>query len=94
MTSRISTMAREEFWRLAERARDEGKDLAEVLDRQGYLLTPKRANTIRATAIEQVIQVLEETPISRWTTYGTTRLDMLNAITQQLKSLADEYRKE
>lgn len=94
MTSRISTMAREEFWRHAERARTQGKDIAEVLDRQGFLLTPERIKNIRADAVEQVIQILEETPVSTWTTYGTTRLDMLNSIIRTLREVAKDYRKE
>lgn len=39
------------FWKLAEQAKEQGKDLAEVLDRAGLLLTPKLRRKIQADTI-------------------------------------------
>jgi hypothetical protein len=39
-----------------------GKDIGEVMDRAGVLLTPQRLCAIRASVINQIAQGLEDTP--------------------------------
>ena len=58
----IRTVTREhvsEYWK---QSRVQSKDLGEVMDRAGVLLTPERLATIRAILLEQVAQELENTP--------------------------------
>lgn len=89
---RINAMAREEFWKHAEVAKSRGRDLAEVLDREGYLLTPERIREIEAQTIEEIAELLGSTSPHKWTT-GTTQLDLISAISTKLWTLARERRK-
>lgn len=58
----IRTVTREDVSDYWSRSTARGKDLGEVLDRAGVLLTPERLATIRAILLEQVAQELENTP--------------------------------
>lgn len=89
---RINAMAREEFWKHAEQAKSRGRDLAEVLDREGYLLTPERVREIEARTIEEIAELLGSTSPHKWTA-GTTQLDLISAISTKLWALARERRK-
>ena len=63
----IRTVTRESVNEYGTLSRVQGKDLGEVLDRAGVLLTPERLATIRANLLNQMAQVLEETPTYRYT---------------------------
>lgn len=63
----IRTVTREAASQWSETARIEGKDLGEVLDRAGVLLTPERLAAVRAICLDQIAQVLEETPTHSYT---------------------------
>jgi hypothetical protein len=60
----LNTMARDDFWRAAQVAREQGKDLAEVLDRAGVLLTPARLRRIQADVLFDVAEMLDSFPAS------------------------------
>ena len=91
MTDRINVMARAEFWRLAEQAKTQGKDLAEVLDRQGFLLTPSRLKKIQADTIDDVAELLETTSPMQYTTKNTPE-DFRRALASYLRDMAKEAR--
>lgn len=91
MTEKISEIARENFWKLAEDARLRGRDLAEVLDREGLLLTPQRRRAIEASAFDEIAELLETTSANRWTT-RTTQADLMSAVARNLRSVAEERR--
>ena len=97
MTHRIRELARTEFWTLANRARDKGLDLAEVLDREGVLLTPQRHAEIQAQAFEHIAEMLETSAPSAWMPERTTKApatlyDLQHGIVQALKNMAKEKR--
>lgn len=89
-------MGREEFWKLAERAKTRGQDLAEVLDREGYLLTPQRHDQIVANAWYQIAEMLETSSPSQWIAKegraAPTLYDLQHGIVQVLKNMAKEKR--
>lgn len=89
---RIATMAREAFWSMADQARSRGLDLAEVLDRQGYLLTPERLDKIKADAIDEIAELLETTSPHQYTTKNTPE-DFRRALASYLREMAKEVRK-
>lgn len=91
MSDKISTMARDEFWKIAEQARARGVDLAEILDRQGFLLTPKRHNLIQAQAMDEIADILETTSPARYTSRNT-QSDLLSALAAFIRSQARERR--
>lgn len=87
-------MARDEFWAFAEKAKTEGKDLAEVLDRSGVLLTPARVARIRAEAFREVAELLEQStpaqliaPLRSW-----SALDLQNALSRRLRDMEESER--
>lgn len=93
------TMARDEFWRVAEIAKAQGKDLAEVLDRTGVLLTPRRFRVIQADSWDHIAEILETSPPSAWMVDRTTRApatiyDLLHGIAQTLRDMARANREE
>jgi hypothetical protein len=95
----IETMAREEFWRVAETAKAQGKDLAEVLDRMGVLLTPKRRKIIQADSWDYIADRLEELPPSAWMVERTTKApatiyDVIHGIVSMLRTMATTKREE
>lgn len=61
----IRTVTREEASNWARTSRAMSKDVGEVLDRAGVLLTPERLAGIRANLLNQMAQVLSETPTSQ-----------------------------
>lgn len=87
------TMAREDFWDYAQRARTGGKDLAEVLDREGVLLTPARKAQIRHEVMEEILVILNDVEAHRWFEPGVphTPMDLKNQI---VRWLADKSGKE
>lgn len=86
--------AREKFWTLADEARTRGKDLAEVLDRAGILLTERRRRESQAIILEQLAQVLESTSAAQWLRGqpGQTPNDLKRAITEHIHTMAQERR--
>lgn len=92
--TQIRTMARDEFWAFAEKAKTEGKDLAEVLDRAGVLLTPARMARIRAEAFREVAELLEQsTPAQLMDFRAFSPLDLQNALARHLRALEARERK-
>jgi hypothetical protein len=89
--SKISTMAREDFWAAADQARRRGKDLAEVLDREGYLLTETRLRQIQADALMMAAELFAETSPHQWTT-GKTQADLQRSLSAALFAMAKEAR--
>lgn len=63
----IRTITRQQASEWAGNSRAMSKDIGEVLDRAGVLLTPERLAGIRAGLLEQMAQVLEETPTHQYT---------------------------
>ena len=97
MTEKIETIARTDFWQLAEKAKAQGKDLAEVLDRAGVLLTPRRHKAIQADSWDYIAELLEESPPSAWMIDRTTRApatiyDLIHGVTQVLRDMAKAKR--
>lgn len=93
MTEKISEIARQQFWKLAEDAKLRGRDLAEVLDREGFLLTPERRKEIQAQAFEEIAELARTTSAHQWTT-GTTQADLMSALARNLDKLAKDRRSE
>ena len=89
---KINAMAREEFWKHAEQARAHGRDLGEVLDRAGYLLTPQRIREIEARTIDEIADLLGSTSPHKWTT-GNTQMHLIGDIAVKLRRLAADRRK-
>lgn len=88
------TMAREDFWNHAQRARNQGKDLGEVLDREGVLLTEARKHQIRGEAFEEILNILKGTEVNAWFRPGTpiTPRDFKETLELYLEAkTADEY---
>lgn len=88
---KISTMGRENFWTAAEQARSRGKDLAEVLDREGYLLTPQRLHQIQADTIDMVVEMLATSEPLQWTRDQTLG-GLQRSITSVLRGMAKDIR--
>ena len=63
----IRTVDREQVSEWAKTSRAKGKDIGEVLDRAGVLLTPERLAAVRAICLEQIAQILEDTPVTYYT---------------------------
>lgn len=93
--TQIRTMARDEFWAFAEKAKTEGKDLAEVLDRAGVLLTPARMARIRAEAFREVAELLEQSTPAQFIAplRSFSPLDLQNALARHLRALEARERK-
>jgi hypothetical protein len=92
MTDKINAMAREEFWRLANEARERGLDLAEVLDRQGYLLTPRRLARIQADTLAEVAELFETTMPHQYT-HKNTQNDLMRVLAQFVRGMELERRR-
>lgn len=93
------TLARSEFWTLAETARTQGRDLAEVLDRSGVLLTPQRRNQIHADICDSLAETLETSPpsvfmLDRTTKAPATIYDLLHGLSQTLREQAKTLREQ
>lgn len=88
---RIRVMARSQFWALAEAARAQGRDLAEVLDREGVLVTPERHRLIRKEAIREVANLLEAMSVQQIThkTIGVTGNDTKDGIVRILREMTN-----
>lgn len=93
MTDRINVMAREAFWEHANHARTRGRDLAEVLDREGFLLTPGRLKKIQADTIREIADLLGSTSPHQWSSYGNTQMDLMHGIVHKLRLLAEDREK-
>lgn len=91
----MDSKARTQFWSLAERAKERGMDLAEVLDREGLLLTTRRRLDIQADALDQVAELLDTTTANQWTTIRATNLtpnDVQSGIADRLREMAQKRR--
>jgi hypothetical protein len=62
----IDITTREKFQELISQARREGKDLAELADRSGILLTEQRLKDIQADVIGDLADMLETTSAYQW----------------------------
>ena len=95
MSQKISAMARDAFWQYADKARKSGKDLAEVLDREGYLLTGTRLVKIQADTIDEIAELLETTSPNWWVARNAnlTPNDLQREIAARLRSMAKDRRK-
>lgn len=87
MNDKIKTMARDEFWKMAEHAKERGVDLAEILDRQGFLLTPHRYNLIQAQAMDEIAEILETTSPANFSTRNT-QADLLRGVSLKIRNMA------
>ena len=83
--------ARAHFWELAEQARTRGRDLAEVLDRAGVLVTPERESRIQADVLQQVADALRDTP-PRQLSSATNVLDFQRDLATLVQAMADKLR--
>ena len=83
--------ARAHFWELAEQAKTRGRDLAEVLDRAGVLVTPEREARIQADILQQVADALRDTP-SRQLSNATNVLDFQRDLAFLVQAMADNRR--
>lgn len=90
----IRTITREDVTEHWRQSRVQGTDIGEVLDRAGVLLTPERLAAVRAGLLEQMAQVLEDTPTSQLT--GSSRTitvtDFQNIIARLLRHEANTER--
>lgn len=79
---------------MAEQAKSQGKDLAEVLDRAGVLVTPKRLARIRAEAFREVAELLEtSTPAQMIAPLRSfTPLDLQNGLARRLRAMEENER--
>ena len=85
----IRTVTREQASEWSRTSRAQSRDIGEVLDRAGVLLTPERLATIRAACLDQMAQVLEETPTHRYTQgRGVTLPDFQALLAQTLRYAA------
>ena len=83
--------ARAHFWELAEQAKTRGRDLAEVLDRAGVLLTVGREKQIGADAIQEVARMLRELSPHRLSR-STNLLDFQRDLATLIQTMADNRR--
>jgi hypothetical protein len=90
MNMRIRAAGRQEFWRIAEAAKSRGLDLAELLDREGVLLTPDRQVAIRAAALEEMAEFFDNISVQSLTgkTIGVTGNDVKAAVAELLRTMA------
>jgi hypothetical protein len=88
---RIRTAGRAEFWKLAEAAKERGLDLAEMLDREGVLLTPERQDRIRRDALGLAADMLEARSVQQITgrTIGVTGNDVLSGVVRTLREMSN-----
>ena len=84
----IRTVTRTDVTEYWTQSRVRGTDLGEVLDRAGVLLTPERLAAIRASLLNQMAQVLDETPTHQYTRGRGLTLPDFQAL------LADAFRHE
>lgn len=89
---KISVITRDNFNDFAAETRFRGKDLAEVLDRAGVLLTPERKKAIEANVLDEVAELLATTSAHQWTRKNT-QMDLIHALSSALRALATERRK-
>lgn len=97
MARSIKTMARKEFWTMAELAKKEGKDLGEVLDRCGVLLTPDRKAQIEAEVYREIVLMLETSSAHEWADRDNRMSspdDMKRAFTKRLKLFVEAYERK
>lgn len=90
---KIATLARERFWDLALHAKDRGRDLAEVLDREGVLLTDSRLRKIKADTIREIADLLGTSSPHKWT-QGSTQMHLINDIALGLRKIAEDWEKK
>lgn len=91
MIGRVNAMNREQLRTEAREALRGGKDLAEILDRQGFLLTPERLLEIQARTLEEVAEVLATSTPRQWTKTDTQQ-GLMDSIVRNLRELAKERR--
>lgn len=88
----LSTLARDDFWQLAQTAREQGKDLAEVLDRAGVLLTQARLRRIQADVLEDLAFMLAISSVHEWLPKSSGALSpqqVADLIRERIKALAE-----
>ena len=89
---KVNVMAREAFWDHAHTARTNGRDLAEVLGRGGYLLPPSSGANIQPDTIDEIADLLGSTSPHQWNDNGNTQMDLMAGIVRRLRVLADDRR--
>lgn len=97
MARSVRAIARKEFWQMAEMAKAEGKDLAEVLDRCGMLLTPERKAVIEANVYRELVEMLQTTSAVDWTDRDNplrSPEDAKRAITRRLELFVQAYERK
>jgi hypothetical protein len=87
---KIATLARDQFWDMALSAKERGRDLAEVLDRAGVLLTDSRLRKIKADTIREIADLLGTSSPHKWT-QGSTQMHLINDIALGLRKIAEEW---
>lgn len=85
----IRTVSREDVAGWASTSRARSKDIGEVLDRAGVLLTPERLATIRAIVMNQIAQGLEDTPTSQIVGDAKTLTDFQTKLASTLRLMAN-----
>lgn len=93
MIGKVNAMDREQLRAEAREALRGGKDLAEVLDRQGFLLTPQRLMEIQARTLEEIAEVLATSTPRQWTRRDTQQ-DLMDAIVRNLREIANGRRQD
>lgn len=89
----IRTVTRDAASEWAESARITGKDIGEVMDRAGVLLTPERLQAIRAICFDQIASLLDATPTSQFTKHrNMTVTDFQGLLANVLRTLGAEER--
>lgn len=88
----VRTVSRVQASAWARQSRAQGKDIGEIMDRAGVLLTPERLRAIRAIVINQIAQTLEETPAHQLA--GTTNLNVPDFQAHLARSLRELANKE
>jgi hypothetical protein len=93
----IQAVARTEFWKMAEQAKAEGKDLGEVLDRCGMLLTPARKALIEANTYRELAEMLDTSSAHEWTDKDNplrSPEDAKRAISRRIKMFVEAYERK
>lgn len=77
-----------------EKTKLRSQDFGEALDRAGVLLTPDRFFHIQADVIDEIAELIATTSAHQWTGgHGTTQMDLMTAISDKLRALANDRRK-
>jgi hypothetical protein len=93
----IEGLARDAFWKWAEQAKSEGKDLGEVLDRAGVLLTPQRKAAIEGNVYGELADMLDSSLPHQWgdkDNHISTPEDMRQALIRRLRLFQEAYNRK